>query len=239
MPAFDPTRQRAALADFPVLPQALVQAKGPLNLVFWRNAFAQVAQSYLVGLAASPDTRELLALTRRVLSEARASGAIDAHGEADAHAAASALEALALAEWLATDARQRPLFDHAYALHRRHFAEAFGKKKPSLLHGIFPVVTAACAAERFDEARRFLDTTVPEKKLDAARGRTVAELALALATLPPPQREPAERFLRANLREPLEHGGWVRASLMLYLASLAGVPGSAQALLEGAAQALR
>lgn len=237
MPTFDPARQRAALAEFSALPQARQQAQGPLNLFFWRNAFAQVAQSWMVGLATTPTTQELLTLTRRVLSEAHASGAIDAHGATDPHGAASALEALALAEWLASGARQRSLFEHAYALHREYFARAFAKKKPPLEHGVFPVVAAACAAERFGDAREFIATTLPGKKLDAARGRTLAELALALATLPPPQqREAAERFLRARLREPLEHGGWVKATLMLYLASLAGVPGSAQALLEGVAQ---
>src|SRR6476469_8945945 len=77
MSAFDPAQRRAAYAQFSSLPQARQLAAEPLNLFFWDNALAEIACSYMIGIGAEATPQELLALTRRVLSEALASGAID------------------------------------------------------------------------------------------------------------------------------------------------------------------
>ncbi|APR87987.1 hypothetical protein A7982_13336 [Minicystis rosea] len=238
MSAFDPAALRASYAQYSALEHARQLANEPLNLFFWDSALAEVACSYMIGIGAESTPQELLSLTRRVLSEADSSGAIDEEADADEEGlfrAASAMSTLALAEWIATGEHQRALFDRAYAFSSRYFARS-RKQKPSLKYGVFSVVTAAVAAERFDDAKRFLESTVPDKKLDPAKSRTVAELALALATVPAPHTDAAERFLRSNLAERLEHGGYIDAAMQLYLASVAKLPGSARELLERATQ---
>lgn len=47
-------------------------------------------------------------------------------------------------------------------------------------------------------------------------------------------RDRAERFLRANVRERIDHGGYGDVAEYLYVASLAGLPGSPAELLARA-----
>ena len=239
--AFDPERQRGDFDRFNALDQARALVGQPLNLGFWRSALGDVAVASIVGLADDPRAVELLALTRRTLAAALATdAAIAALTEAlGPHETSHGLRTLALAEWIATGEPQVHWFERALTAGARHFAAATARKKPSLQYDVFPVIELACAARKYEQARAFLARILPDKEFEPTRARTPAELALALAEGAPDPVGLAERFLRANLGTALERGGYADAAMCVHLASVAGLAGTARALLAGATRYVR
>jgi len=69
-------------------------------------------------------------------------------------------------------------------------------------------------------------------RFDPALLRT--ELALSIAADPRPLRDRAERFLRANVRERIDHGSYSAVAEYVYVASVAGLPGTPTELLARA-----
>ncbi|PCC69052.1 hypothetical protein SAMN02745121_05615 [Nannocystis exedens] len=124
------------------------------------------------------------------------------------YSVACGLKTKALVEWIATGERQPRWFERAFRIYSRDFARQYAKKKPSLQHGVYPLVQLACAAERAAEASEILMRVLPDKKFVPAKARRIAELALSMAADPRPLRDRAERFLRANVRERIDHGGY-------------------------------
>lgn len=236
--AFDPDRQRLALDGHSCLSQARALASGPINFFFWGSALGEVVVAHLVGRGEDPARAELLALVRATLRPALTTGELAPATADDAYDVARALTTLALADWIAEGTPQPARFAEAHATMRRCFDLTYARKKPSMEHGVLPVVELACAASRFDEAKRFLAAVTPDKAYDPTKARTIAELTLALAE-GTASAALAERFLRANLAGALERGGHVDAALQLYCASLAGLPGEPRALLAEATRFVR
>ncbi len=239
--AFDPEQQRGFFARHNSLAQARELAGQPLNPGFWHHALGDVAVAHMVGLADDPRAAELLALTRRVLAAAFATEAAITTLTASLgpYPVSQGLRTLALAEWIASGEPQVLWFERALTARARHFAATTARKKPSLQYDVFPVIELACAARKFEQARAFLTRILPDKNFDPTRARTVAELTLALADAAPDPVGLAERFLRANLSTELERGGNEDAAMCVHLASVAGLPGTARALLADATKYVR
>ncbi len=234
--AFDPEQQRGNFDRHCSVAHARELAEQPLNPGSWGSALNDVVVAHIVGLEDDPRAVELLALTRRVLAAAFASDAAIATltTSLGPYRVAQGLRTLALAEWIATSEPQVLWFERALTAQARYFAVTTARKKPSLQYHVFPVVELACAARKFAQAQAFLTRILPDKKFEPTRARTVAELTLALALGTPDPVGLAERYLRANLAAELERGGYEDAAMCVHLASVAGLPGTARALLAGA-----
>ncbi|MDC0719100.1 hypothetical protein [Nannocystis bainbridge] len=234
--AFDPGQRRDAFARYDGLAHARELAGQPLDPGFWSFMLGDVALAHIIGLGDDPRAVELLAMVRRVLAAAFSSDVAITTLTASLGPfhVSQGLRTLALAEWIATSEPQVLWFERALTAQARCFAVTTARKKPSLQFNVFPVIELACAARKFEQARAFLTRILPDKKFEPTRACTVAELTLALADGAPDPVGLAERFLRANLSTALEGGCYEHAAMCLHLASVAGLPGTARALLAGA-----
>lgn len=228
--SFDPDTIRKN--PYSRIAQARELVDKPFNAFFWAGAIGEVAEAHFVGGQNDPEwhTAELLQLARNVLRKELAVPPADAKKDR-LYNVAKAYQALALGDWIATGVPQPETFATGHDIAVRYFAMEYKRKKPKMEHGYLPVLRAALAAERLDQAEAFIDEHLSDKRLDARKARNAAELCLAIRTEAKPHAGFGERYLRARLGRALGGGSYGEGALLYYLASLAGVPGHPSELL--------